>query len=50
MYYFSGAAIFINKDFLNGRSSKSETFNNDILSSTQDFTIKAFEVWGFDFI
>eukprot|EP00347_Sterkiella_histriomuscorum_P017009 403351003 len=45
-----GASIFINNNFLEGRSSESETFNNEILSSTQDFSIKAFEVWGFDFV
>ncbi|CDW83732.1 oxidation resistance protein [Stylonychia lemnae] len=46
----NSAAIFINNHFHSGRSGKSETFDNEILSKYGDFTCKQFEVWGFDII
>jgi hypothetical protein len=46
----TSAALFINHNFYNGRSGKSETFGNEVLASEEDFTIKSFEVWGFDWL
>lgn len=42
-----GAALWIDKDLSNGRSMKCETFDSDILSSHEDFTIANIEIWGF---
>jgi len=40
--------IYLTDDFLKGSSSKSSTFDNDILASDRDFIIANFEVWGFE--
>mmetsp|Transcript_36902 Transcript_36902/g.45599 ORF Transcript_36902/g.45599 Transcript_36902/m.45599 type:complete len:240 (-) Transcript_36902:102-821(-) len=41
------SGIYIDGDLLHGRSSKSKTFNNDILTSSQDgsFEIQNIELW-----
>lgn len=41
-------SLFIRKNFYYGSSHKWETFNNEILSSSEDFECTKFEVWGFD--
>jgi len=45
---FSGRfGLWLDRDFYNGSSSKSETFGNQCLSNKQDFICKGLEVWGF---
>jgi TLD len=46
----SEAALFINKEFQGGHSGESDTFFNQVLSGSKDFTIIELEVWGFDSI
>jgi len=43
----NGVAIYLDSDFEHGRSSYCETFNNDSLSSTEEFECVLFECWGF---
>lgn len=40
-------ALWFDGDLLNGHSQRSKTFDNDMLSSTEYFTITAMEVWTF---
>ena len=43
------SALFLSDNFANGYSaSNSETFDNPELSKQKHFTVKAVEVWGFD--
>ncbi|XP_067123097.1 oxidation resistance protein 1-like isoform X1 [Centruroides vittatus] len=39
--------LWLDGDLYHGRSSKCKTYNNDCLSSQEDFVIKALEAWGF---
>lgn len=41
-------ALYLRNYFKNGYSHKCGTFGNDVLSSTEDFEVVKFEVWGFD--
>ena len=48
--YFNFRGLFglwFDEDLYHGRSNKCETFNNDILTETEDFVLKAFEAWAF---
>lgn len=40
-------AVFLGADFLMGSSHKTECFNNEVVSSKQEFTCINMEVWGF---
>ncbi|EPR62592.1 TLD protein [Toxoplasma gondii GT1] len=41
-------AISVDKDLLRGSSSCCLTFNSPVLSSSEDFIVKAFQVWTFE--
>lgn len=41
-------ALYIRNHFYSGSSHRWSTFDNDILSSEEDYEIAKFEVWGFD--
>lgn len=40
--------IYLTDDFLKGSSNRSNTFDNEVLSSEKDFICANFEVWGID--
>ena len=40
--------LWFDGDFLNGHSQFCETYENEMLSSTEYFTITAMEVWLFN--
>ena len=40
--------IYLKDKFLKGSSSKTSTFDNEVLSSQPDFICALFEVWAFD--
>jgi len=40
--------LYMKDNFLKGSSQKTTTFDNEILSSNQDFICAVLEVWGFD--
>ncbi|XP_052765571.1 oxidation resistance protein 1-like isoform X4 [Mya arenaria] len=39
--------LWFDEDLYHGRTNKCETFNNDILTESEDFVLKAFEAWAF---
>ena len=41
-------AIYLRNNFYNGSSHRWATFDNDVLSSEEEFEWVKFEVWGFD--
>ena len=44
----SGAnGLWLDADLYRGRTQRCATFNNDLLSTTEDFTIECVELWGF---
>lgn len=42
-------ALYIRNNFYNGVSNKWRTFNNETLSSSEDFLVKHLELWSFDY-
>nr|CAB3448075.1 unnamed protein product [Digitaria exilis]CAB3504528.1 unnamed protein product [Digitaria exilis] len=40
-------ALYLDADLLTGSSSNSETFNNECLSHSPEFSVKDVELWGF---
>ncbi|KAJ3695810.1 hypothetical protein LUZ60_001187 [Juncus effusus] len=40
-------ALYLDGDLLTGSSSRSDTFNNPCLASSEDFEVKEVELWGF---
>lgn len=38
--------LYINHSLINGNTNKCETYNNDILSLTNDFGIQILEIWA----
>jgi len=48
LYDFRGMfGLWFDEDLYHGRTNKCETFNNDILTSSEDFVMKTFEAWAF---
>lgn len=41
-------ALYLRNHFYNGSSHKCSTFDNEVLSSSEDFICAKFEVWGFE--
>lgn len=41
-------ALYVRNHFYSGSSHRCSTFENEVLSSEEDFEIVKFEVWGFD--
>lgn len=39
--------LWFDEDLYHGRTNKCETFDNDILTSTEDFVVKGVEAWAF---
>jgi len=39
--------LFLDHDLYHGSSNECSTYNNEILSSTSDFTCLGLEIWGF---
>ncbi|CAG9331310.1 unnamed protein product [Blepharisma stoltei] len=40
------AGLYVDRELMSGSSGHSETYNNSVLSSTEDFEILKLEVWG----
>ena len=49
LYYFNRGyhGLWMDGDLLNGHTQKSKTFDNDMLTSSEYFTIASLEVWTF---
>ncbi|KAH6935084.1 hypothetical protein HPB50_003343 [Hyalomma asiaticum] len=39
--------LWLDGDLFHGRSSRCKTYENDVLSTREDFVVKALEAWGF---
>lgn len=48
LVYSGTAGLWLDGDLYHGRSKPCLTFNNTILSSSEDFYISEVEVWGFE--
>ena len=47
-FYFRGVfGLWFDEDLYHGRTNKCETFDNDILTSSEDFVVKGVEAWAF---
>jgi len=42
--------LTIEENFLQGRTGKCETFDNELLTETEEFTIRNFEVIGLEYL
>jgi hypothetical protein len=49
IYSFSSGTygLWLDGDLYHGRTSSSKTFNNELLTSNEDFVIASIEVWTF---
>ena len=48
LFVFSGTyGLWIDGDLYHGRTSSSKTFNNEPLTSHEDFIVASIEVWTF---
>ena len=46
---YSGAnALWFDEDLHHGRTQKCNTFDNDVLTSNEDFFINTLEIWTFN--
>mmetsp|Transcript_25544 Transcript_25544/g.24841 ORF Transcript_25544/g.24841 Transcript_25544/m.24841 type:complete len:109 (-) Transcript_25544:19-345(-) len=45
---FGRFGIYLCEDFLKGSSSKTSTFDNEVLASDNDFVCGNLEVWGYE--
>ncbi|KAH7968736.1 hypothetical protein HPB52_010867 [Rhipicephalus sanguineus] len=39
--------LWLDGDLFHGRSRRCKTYDNDVLSTKEDFVVKALEAWGF---
>ena len=56
IFYFFHCSFFLSRgvfgiwfdgDLYHGRTHKCDTFNNEMLTSSEDFVVKALEAWAF---
>ena len=48
LLFSSGSfGLWLDSDLYHGRTQKCDTFENDVLSQTEDFVLKAIEAWAF---